>query len=99
MTLIMVEKEITFVWRFEIGKSAGSAARTFRVLVRIGSVKLGPPPDTRRIRRALPASDTRTINGKREEDIGTSEDIMIKEILCAGAKIGNVKRPTRQGNG
>ena len=95
----MIEEEIAFVGRFEIGKASSDPARAFRVLVGIGSVELGASCDARRVRGGFPAADAGAINGEREENIGIPEDVVVKEIPRAGAEVGNVKRPARQRDG
>src|ERR1700740_3691573 len=74
VTLVMIEKEITHVWRGEIRETTGDRSRPFRVLMGICEVELRPPGDARGIRRRFPAADARPINRQREEDVRVSQD-------------------------
>ena len=99
VALVVVEKEIAFVGRLEIGKTAGYAARALGVLVRVGGVELGASGDAGRVRRGFPATDAGTIDGERKENVGVAQNIVVEKVLRAGAEVGNVERPARQRNG
>src|SRR5882757_4426765 len=99
VALIVVEEEVTFVGRREVSEAARDAARAFGILVGVGGMNLSTAGDLRRIRGGFPAANARASDGQREKDIGVAENVVIKEISGAGAKVGNVEGPAGQRNG
>src|SRR6478752_7471521 len=92
--LIVIQKEITFVWWFEIGQAAGHSARAFGVLMGIDGVELCQPGYPGRVCGSLPSANAGPIDGKRKENIGVAQDVVIKEVLRAGSEVGNVEHPS-----
>ena len=95
----MIEEEIALIRRFEVGQAAGYAACAFSVLVRIDSVELGQPGDPGRIRGSFPSTYARPLDGEREENVGVAQDVVVEEILRAGAEVGYVEDPPGKRNG
>jgi len=56
VALVVVEEEITFVRRGEIGKTTGYSSSALRVLMGVSGVELGAPGDPGRVCRGFPAA-------------------------------------------
>ena len=95
----MIEEEVAFVRRLEIGEAAGDPAGAFRVLMRIGSVELGASRNTRRVCRAFPSPDAGAIDGEGKENVGIAKDVVVEKVLGAGAEVGDIEGPSRHRDG
>ena len=62
-------------------------------------MKLGAVGNARRSQRQLPAADEGLSNREREEEVGFSEDVVVEEIVGAGAESVGVERPSAEGDG
>src|SRR5215510_3738498 len=97
MALIVIQKE-TLLGRRKIGQSTVYRSETFRVLMRIGAVKLYAAEYAWRFYRRLRTTNTYTIDGEREKDIGITHGVVIEKVCGAGSKVVHVQGPSSDWN-
>ena len=69
VTLIMVQKEKSFLGWTEIGKTSGHCSATFNKLMGVSEMHISVSPEMRRTQSHLSSTDAHAINGQREENI------------------------------
>ena len=99
VALVVIEEEVAFVRRLEVGQAASDSARAFRVLIRISRMKLGASREARRVHRAFPSPDAGAIDGEGKENVGIAQNVMIEKVFCASAEVGEIEGPSRHGDG
>src|SRR5713101_8531453 len=97
VTLVVVQEEEALVGRAEAGESAADTAPAFGELVGVGQVELGATPEPRRAHGGFPAVNTRRQDGKRKEDVGVADHIMVEEVVRARVEAVHVEYPAAQG--
>src|SRR5712692_2568807 len=98
VTLVVVQEEEALVGRAEAGESAADTAPAFGELVGVGQVELGATPEPRRAHGGFPAVNPRRCDGKRKEDVGVADHIMVEEVVRARVEAVHVEYPAAQGN-
>src|SRR6266571_2827732 len=99
VALVVVEKEKARRWRREIGKPSSDATGGLRELVRIRQIELRAVAKPRGAHRRFPTVNARALDGKRKEDVGIAEHVMVEVVPRVGLKIRHVERPATEGNG
>src|SRR6478752_6331729 len=99
VALVVIEKEVAYVRRLEISEAAGNSAGAFRVLIGIGGMELGASCEPRRVHRAFPSPDAGALDGEGKENVRIAQNVMVEKVLCAGAEVGEIERPSRHGDG
>src|SRR5205807_7748098 len=61
-------------------------------------MELNATGNSRRVGAYFPSTETGTVDGQREEDVGIPEHVVIEKVSGCRAEICDIKRPARQRN-